>query len=185
MIRSSRLNWVLVVVCKGDWQECHYQRVVYVYSSHNLQLITIGSYSVDALEPVRFNQSMFASYILFMGTCGSLRRIFEISIPATIKVIILLSENSSGLRLRRLLAGSSATGRNELTKNLIPTISMLCWKRPIQGIKVGRTSLNITFSLFPTNNGNNVNNELLHLQGNNHQALTVTLSAARSYVNCR
>ena len=63
-----------------------------------------------------------------MGTCGFAEGIFKDDNTYNNKVIFRLSENSSRPWSRRLLAGSSETSRNEMTKNLIPTISMLCWK---------------------------------------------------------
>ena len=106
-----------------------FQRFVAFIRGHNLQFIAIGSYPVGNLNRVQFYQSMFASYrYCVWERVVWLRRIFKNDNTNNNKVIILLPENSSGLRSRRLLAGSSETSRNELTKNLIPTISMLCWK---------------------------------------------------------
>jgi len=88
----------------------------------------------------------------------SLRRIFKNDNTNNNKEIILLSENASGLRSRRLLAGSSATSRNELTKNLIPTISMLCWKNCcIWNYQQAQETVLVTLlsTSLSTNNGSN------------------------------
>jgi hypothetical protein len=87
-------------------EEIPFQRVVAFIRGSNLQFIAIiGSYPVGNLSRVRFYQSIFASYIYCVWERGvSLGRIFRDDNTNNNKVIIRLSENSSGPGSRRLLA---------------------------------------------------------------------------------